>query len=182
MSKCIENRGMNIEITKATIEERPVLRHLMELYLYDFSEFDHADPGPSGLYEYPFLDHYWIEQERTPFLVRADDKLAGFVLVTRYNYLTRLKDNWVIAEFFVLRKYRRKGIGDLVARFIFDLFPGAWQVGEIFENKPAIAFWRNVIAHYTHGKFQEYQLDDDNWHGPIQTFISPSSSSQNPEP
>jgi len=61
--------GMNIEIINTTIEERPVLRHQVELYLYDFSDFDHADPGSSGLNEYPYLDHYWVEPERTPFLV-----------------------------------------------------------------------------------------------------------------
>jgi predicted acetyltransferase len=163
---------MNIEISPATVAERPILRNLMELYQHDFSEFDRADTGPLGLYDYPYLDHYWVEPERSPFLVRVDGNLAGFVLVARYNYLTGIKDTWVIAEFFVMRKYRQQGIGEHVACYIFDQFPGAWQVGQITENPAAIAFWRKVIARYTHNNFLELNLNNDNWHGPIQTFIA----------
>jgi predicted acetyltransferase len=166
---------MNIEVTPASVNERPILRHLMELYQYDFSEYDNADVSPMGLFDYPYLDHYWVEPERTPFLVRVNGNLAGFVLVARFNYLTGLKDTWVMAEFFILRKYRRKGIGEHVARFIFDQFPGAWQVGQIYENKSATTFWRNVINRYTQGDFQERELNNENWRGPIQIFISPSS-------
>ncbi|OGO29854.1 MAG: hypothetical protein A2136_05350, partial [Chloroflexi bacterium RBG_16_54_11] len=165
----------NIEVNPATVTERPILRHLMELYQYDFSEFDGADTGPLGLYDYPYLDHYWVEAERSPFLVRVGANLSGFVLVARYNYLTGAKDCWVMAEFFVMRKYRRHGVGEHVARYILDQFPGAWQVGQITENQAASAFWRKVIARYTHGSFHEYALDNENWRGPVQVFSSPPS-------
>src|SRR4030067_2638295 len=64
--------SMSIEVKQADVSEQPILRHLMELYQYDFSEFDGAELGPVGLYDYPYLDHYWVEPERTPFLVRVD--------------------------------------------------------------------------------------------------------------
>jgi predicted acetyltransferase len=48
-------------------------------------------------------------------------------------------------------------------------------VGQIAENQPAISFWRKVIDRYSHANFQEYTLDNENWHGPVQTFISPPS-------
>jgi predicted acetyltransferase len=167
---------VEINVSPAAVSERPILRHLMELYQYDFSEVDGADTGPIGLYEYPYLDHYWVEPERSPFLVRVDGNLAGFVLVARYNYLTGNKDAWVMAEFFIMRKYRRRGVGEHVACYIFDQFRGAWQVGQITENIAAIAFWRKVIARYTHENFQEQNLNSENWRGPIQTFISQSAS------
>lgn len=163
---------MNIQVTPASLLEKPILRHLMELYQYDFSEFDATDLGPLGLYDYPYLDHYWVEPERSPFLVRVDGKLAGFVLVARYNYLTGNKDCWVMAEFLILRKYRRQGIGEHVARQIFDQFPGPWQVSQTNENPVAIAFWRKVINRYTQGGFQEHLLNNQIWHGPVQAFLS----------
>jgi len=169
---------MNIEITPATITERPILRNLMELYQYDFSEFDGADLSSLGYYDYPYFDHYWVDPERTPFLMRVDGNLAGFALVARFNYFTGLKDNWVMAEFFILRKYRRQGVGEHAARFIFDQFPGEWQVGQILENQAAAAFWRKVIARYTHENFREHNLDNDNWRGPVQIFYSPSTHEQ----
>lgn len=163
----------NIKISPAAVDERPILRQMMELYEYDFSEFDGSDLSPMGLYDYPYLDHYWVEPERSPFLVRVDGYLAGFVLVARYNYLTGLKDSWVLAEFFVLRKYRHKGVGGYIARYIFNQFPGNWQVAQITENTAATAFWRKVIGRYTNNNYQEQNLDNENWRGPIQMFASP---------
>ena len=164
---------LNIEINPASKDERPILRNLLELYQYDFSEYDGSDTGPLGLFDYPYLDHYWIEPERSPFLVRVGGQLAGFVLVARYNYLTGQKDSWVLAEFFVMRKYRHQGVGEYVARHIFDQFPGEWQVAQIPENVPATAFWRKTITRYCHDNFQEHDLNNDHWHGPVQMFTSP---------
>jgi len=163
---------MDIEVNLATVYERPILRHLMELYQYDFSEFYGSDVGPLGFFDYPYLDPYWVEPGRSPFLVRVDAKLAGFVLVSRYNYLTGLKDGWVMSEFFIMRKYRHQGIGEHVARWIFDHHPGSWQVGQISQNPAAVTFWRKVIARYTHDNFEEHLLDNEKWRGPVQAFIA----------
>ncbi len=65
----------------STAEEKSVLRNLLELYNYDFSEFDHADLDAHGFYGYGRLDHYWTEPGRYRFLVRVDGKLAGLVLL-----------------------------------------------------------------------------------------------------
>jgi predicted acetyltransferase len=161
-----------IEISPAGLSEKPVLQQMLELYQYDFSEFDAADIEPSGAYGYPYLDKYWIEPGRTPFLIRVNGNLAGFVLVARYDYISGLHDDWVVSEFFIMRKYRHNGVGEYVARYIFDQFPGNWQVGQITENLPAIEFWHKVIERYTNGNFQEYILDNDHWHGPVQVFAS----------
>lgn len=166
---------LNIEVRRANIDDRPILRHLMELYQYDFSEFIGTDVTPFGLYDYFYLDHYWVAPERSPFLVRVEGKLAGFVLVSRYNYLTGEKDAWVISEFFIMRKYRHQGAGEHVARWIFDHHQGAWQVSEMNENQAAITFWRKVIGRYTHDNYEEHILKNEHWHGPVQTFIAPSA-------
>jgi predicted acetyltransferase len=165
--------ALNILISPAQITEHPILRNLLELYQYDFSEFDGSDTGPSGLYDYPHLVDYWVEPERTPFLVRVNSQLAGFALITRYNYHTGQKDAWVLAEFFIMRKYRHQGVGEFVASYIFNQFPGEWQVAQIPENIAATAFWRKVISRYTHDNFTECNLNNDNWRGPVQIFNSP---------
>ena len=50
----------------------------MELYRYDFTEFDQADVGPHGDYGYRYLDHYWADPGRHPFLFQVDGNWAGF--------------------------------------------------------------------------------------------------------
>jgi predicted acetyltransferase len=103
-----------------------------------------------------------------------DGKLAGFVMVNRKTYLTR--SEWAISEFFIMRKYRRQGVGKDVAFSIFDQFHGKWEVHEIESNVPSQLFWRKVISEYTHGKYSETNLNDERSKGPIQCFDNKEKS------
>lgn len=75
-----------------------------------------------------------------------------------------------VAEFFVMRKFRRLGVGRACARRAFDRFPRCWEVREQRSNTPAIAFWRATISDYTSGRFHEEFVDDERWRGPVQSF------------
>jgi predicted acetyltransferase len=87
--------------------------------------------------------------------------LAGFVLVNRHAFLPG--NEWSIAEFFIIRKYRRQGIGKAVAFYIFDQFRGKWEVREVEANAPAQHFWRKLIAEYTAGHYLETNLNNELW-------------------
>ena len=158
---------------RAASEDKPVLARLLELYQYDLSAIENADVDASGLYGYAYLDHYWIEPGRHPFLVRVDSQLAGFVLVNQHALTGPAEGAMTVAEFFVLRRYRRRGIGEQVAVRIFDMFPGHWEVRELAANVEAVAFWRKVVSRYTGGRFREVWLSDERWCGPVQVFQSP---------
>jgi predicted acetyltransferase len=163
---------MKVEITEATLAEKPVLGSLIELYQYDFTEFDDNDIGDDGRFGYHYLDRYWAEEHRTPLLVRVDGKLAGFVLLKRGGHVIDDPVAMYVSEFFIMRKYRRRGVGAEVARSIFDRYPGSWEVGEAVTNLPAQAFWRKVIGDYTGGRYEERAVDDARWRGPVQWFRS----------
>jgi predicted acetyltransferase len=138
-----------ITLDAVPIDDRPLLKNLVELYRYDFSEFTGDVVDERGLFGFHNLDRYWTEQDRHPFLIRANGMPAGFVLVHEDGEKTWIK------VFFVMRKYRRQGIGRQVARDIFTLFPGHWRVEQDARNLPAQAFWRAVISEYTGGDFRE---------------------------
>lgn len=141
---------MQIEIVSARAEDKSVLRHLMELCQHDYSEFNGKDVNDHGLFDSPYLDYYWTESGRHPFLVRVEGKLAGFVLVRRLE-LDEAESLWQMAEFFILRKYRRQGIGQEVAYRMFDRFEGRWEVTQEEGNLPAQQFWQRVISDYPKG-------------------------------
>jgi len=161
---------MEINIQEAAYDQKPILRNLLELYEYDESELTGRDTDEHGLFGYKYLDHYWTEEDRHPFLIYADGKLAGFVLVNRRGLLG--SEARVIAEFFVLRAYRRRGVGEEAARQVFDRLPGKWEVAQMACNAGAQAFWKKVIARYTEGRFTETTLDNDRWQGPVLSFES----------
>ena len=75
-----------------------------------------------------------------------------------------------MAEFFVMRKYRRRGVGKQMAFNVFDRLPGKWEVRQVAENNAGIAFWRRIILEYTGGNVQETLLAGEDWRGPAQSF------------
>jgi predicted acetyltransferase len=129
---------VDVQVLPAGPGDKPVVRRLLELYRYDFSEFDGSDLDEHGEYGYLYLDVYWTEPDRRPFLLRVDGKWAGFALVRTGPPLD-------MAEFFVLRKYRRSGVGRRTAMALFGMFPGTWTVRQQLSNPSATVFWRSVI-------------------------------------
>jgi predicted acetyltransferase len=79
-------------------------------------------------------------------------------------------------QFFILKKYRRQGIGAGGALKIFALHPGRWQVGKCRRTSQRTRFWREVIGTYTADNYTEEQLKSGWWQGYVQRFVSPGES------
>jgi predicted acetyltransferase len=75
--------------------------------------------------------------------------------------------DYSIAEFFVMKRFRRMGVGRSAAFHIFSQFRGSWEVGQLPGNSSATFFWQNVISAYTDGDFQEIIKADG---GPLLIF------------
>jgi predicted acetyltransferase len=166
---------MDIQLRIVEYSQKVILRNLLELYSYDFSVIEDEDVDEFGLFGYRYLDHYWTEAGRYPYLIRVDSILAGFVLLREGTYFDELLGQFPlppmkVAEFFVMRKYRRKGVGKHVAREVFDRYPRRWEVAQVANDVEAQSFWRKVISEYTDGKFEEYFLNNTNWHGQVLVF------------
>ncbi len=143
---------MDVTIEPVRYEEKPVLRRMLQLYLYDFSEFEQLELNEHGEFDYRYLDHYWAPDERESrhaFFIRVDAKLAGFALVRVVNGVN------VFAEFFVMRAFRGAGVGAAAARAVFTRLPGSWLVHQMPANLPAQAFWRRVVSELTRGNYRE---------------------------
>lgn len=162
---------MQITIAPATLGEKPLLRALFQYYWYDFTEFTGEDIDDDGTFEPPSrFDSYWSEPQRHPFLLRVEGNPAGFTLVRRAEALSLDAEVMDIAEFFVMRKYRRSGAGEQMARHVWDAFPSRWEVRVLRNNLPAQSFWRTIVGRYTDGRFDEIPWDDERWRGIIFRF------------
>ena len=188
---------VNLDIQRAVRRDAILLRRLYELYCHDFSPYTHADVGDDGLYTGDdFLADHWPDRNWSAWLFRLDGKLAGFAWL-HGGSLFRPQDSQtsqlaeagllngahlLVEEFFVMRKYRNRGVGAAAARWLFDRFDGVWEVSEMAENTPAQAFWRKVIDRHTGGKYLEIELDTEMWHGPVQVFRNPANHSDSRDP
>lgn len=147
--------NMQIEILETTIADKPLLSNLYQYYMYDFSHLvDDMDLLEDGRYSIDDLNGYWIDPRTHVFLVKVDGKVAGFALIDEPSPgdTEKFID---MAEFFILRKFRKSGVGEYFARQMFDRFRGKWRVSEIHTNTGAINFWRKVIGRYTNNQFEE---------------------------
>ena len=131
---------MAVEVIEASDGDRSVVRRLLQFYHYDFSEFDDADVDSHGEFLHRYFDEYWTDSDRKAYLFRVGGAWAGLALV-----FTGLPHD--LAEFFVMRKYRRRGVGAEAAAQLFARFPGDWTVRQQLSNPAATTFWRKAISY-----------------------------------
>jgi predicted acetyltransferase len=138
-----------VAVIAAGPEQEPILANLLELYAHDFSEFRDIEIGPDGRFGYHRLPLYWSEADRHPFLVTIDGRLAGLILVKRGSEISGDATVWDMAEFFILRGYRKRGIGTQAAHQVWKNLPGRWEVRVMESNLLASRFWVNAISKLT---------------------------------
>lgn len=118
---------MNVELVSARPDDAPVLSRLFQLYVYDFSEILELESRDDGLFEFGKPEGYWNAPRYVAFLIRVGSHLAGFAIVDSESRLTH-EALWDVNQFFVLRRYRRAGVGARAAMALFDRFRGRWEV------------------------------------------------------
>jgi predicted acetyltransferase len=168
-------RLMDIALVEAPAGMAPLLGRLMQLYAYDFSEILPLDVDDAGCFPGgTSLATCWREPWRHPYVIRADPSsrgpIVGFAILDERSRLNGDPDVVDVAEFFVLRRYRRRGVGGAAATAAFRLFRRRWEVRQIAANSAATAFWRRTIADFTGGRYAETFVDDSRWRGHVQRF------------
>jgi predicted acetyltransferase len=136
---------VHIELIPAAPEQAPVIANLLELYAHDFSEFLHLELGADGRFGYQALPLYWSDPGRFPFLIKVNGKLGGLALVKTAEGSSG-ETVWDMAEFFIVRAYRRNGIGLKAALQLWRRFPGQWEVRVMQSNRIGVDFWVSAIA------------------------------------
>jgi len=88
--------------------------------------------------------------------IANDERPVGFALVRIRQPLDGSgSTSHLMAEFFIARPWRRRGVGQAAVRLIFDRFAGQWHIMEDMRNGGAVAFWRAVLRDYTRGAYRE---------------------------
>lgn len=142
----------------ATAADRPIIGHLLELYLYDMAEIYRFPVGPDGLYAYDRLDEFWVH----PHLILSNDDIAGFALIIERCPITGRSPCYFMAEFFVMRPYRRQGFGTGCALGLIGEYPGLWHVGVVERNHQAAKFWAHLFEPFQ-TRISHHEHDDERW-------------------
>ncbi|RPH54439.1 MAG: GNAT family N-acetyltransferase [Lysobacterales bacterium] len=111
--------------------------------------------GEYGEREAELMARWFADDSSHPLIILKNEKPVGFALVSRPLRNQRDQINFRMAEFYVAFKARRLGVGRDAAQLIFNRFAGVWEISEFLYNRPAVTFWRTIVAEYTSGKFRE---------------------------
>lgn len=147
-----------INLIPATPAQKPVIANLIQLYLHDMTEFMPFPVGTDGRYAYDFLDRFW----RFPYLIMSNDEIAGFALVIDECPLTGRAPCWFMAEFFVLKAHRGRGLARAAIQQALKAHPGQWHIAVPHANRPAQAFWPKVLAPHNPSS-RDIHFDGDDW-------------------
>jgi predicted acetyltransferase len=154
-------------VALARLADRPVIEQLLQPYLRELSIY--RGVGASDAVAYPYLDLYWQELDRRPFLISAGDRVAGFALVNTWAPSGRPVDR-AMAEFYVVPDCRRAGVGARAAAEIIDSLPGSWEIGISASHDAARAFWAHVVRRIPGALPHWSEGDGERWAGPILNF------------
>lgn len=152
-----------------------MLANLLELYAHDLSEYFELPLQPSGRFGYSPLPLYWREEGRFPFIMTVGQQTAGFALVSRGSRISDAPQVWDVAEFFILRGHRKRGIGAVAASETFRRFAGSWEVRVLENNLPALAFWKAAIGSFTSERGEQAYVDSQQKTWRVFSFESPGS-------
>ncbi|OGO18058.1 MAG: hypothetical protein A2Z15_04375 [Chloroflexi bacterium RBG_16_50_11] len=147
---------MAFSIKPAILEEKRIIKSLLQPYLNELSHFpdEHADyKDQNGIYLYPYLDAYWQDKERFPYLLYDNAALAGFALVKKDG------NHWEMSEFYVKPEFRRRGLGTTCATLLFRNHPGAWRIGYNKANRGSRNLWTRLADNLASGPVEAGETD-----------------------
>ncbi|UUY10100.1 GNAT family N-acetyltransferase [Pseudomonas sp. J452] len=137
---------MQIELLPTTTEQLPLIANLYQFYAYESSDWEQEDIEVDGRFyiHEPHLQRYWQEPDWSASLVLVDGFIAGFLLIER-SELPGV-DALEFADLFILKKYRRLGIGRALVEQVIVAGGGSWVISFYQQDSLARQFWQRLLA------------------------------------
>ena len=161
--------SVTLRDAKRSEEDQLWIQSIYPEYLDELAEVSHSGTGV-----FPVLGEHgarhaellarWFRDDRShPILILDAGRAVGFALVARPLAGPPAPDaaEHRMAEFFVRRSHRRRGIGRVAASLIFSRFAGRWEIIEATANDNAVRFWRRTVMEYTRGRYDERVRDGE---------------------
>ncbi|MDN2718755.1 GNAT family N-acetyltransferase [Janthinobacterium sp. SUN120] len=136
--------------------EEGALAQLFQLYCYDNSAWSGEALLADGRYDVcdAGLASYVHAAGHTASWIEVDGELAGFFL-TEPGMAGELPVQ-EFSDFFILKKYRRRGVALEVLRRVLLDSAQAWLVATFRDDAAACAFWRHAFARLPFARVEAY--------------------------
>ncbi len=137
-----------VQLEKVDESNRQILWNLLQYMIYETSPYGKNDINKDGTFNYKFFDKYFTDDNREAYLIKNDDGgLLGFVMINQY--LQKVQNGHAVAEFMILPRFRRMGIGKEIAKRCLTMHSGNWEISPADGSEQAYKFWKNVVDEIT---------------------------------
>jgi predicted acetyltransferase len=169
-----ESRSIRVMILLWTECDSILLTKILECSLDPFGSFT-SMTCPSFWEQDPNL---MANFDLGGYLIYAEQELLGFAMLLGIE-----KPPVVIGDFFILRTFRRSGIGSNAAKLVMQTQMGPWEIPFQTDNSGAARFWRRVAESLAPGRWsEELRAVPNKPEIPPDAWISlPSSGPNHPE-
>ncbi|WP_430157929.1 GNAT family N-acetyltransferase [Paenibacillus algorifonticola] len=164
-----EINQLKVTVRLCGVEEKFIINNIYPLYLHDLSEVWKHKINRYGVFENDdtrtlteqnrVFDIWWEHPNVLfPYLITVDHLPAGLAFVATPPFTPCPPSiHYYMNEFFLLRNYRGKGIGEEAFRQIIKKMPGNWelQTNPTDRNERAKHFWRKTLNTCTNGNYSE---------------------------
>ena len=151
---------MSLQLIATTAEQLPLIRNLYQFYAYESSDWEQEDVEGDGRFYIhdEHLARYWQDPQWSANLLLVDGYIAGFLLIEGSEIPGM--DALELADLFILKRYRRKGIGRAIATQVLCSGEANWLVRFYDQDEVSQAFWRTVLDNLPR-PVQTLELEDE---------------------
>ena len=159
--------AISVRDARGVPRDRQWIESVYRDYLDDLSPlntgvFSTTSLGEIGYSESDQLARWFGDSSVNPLVIVRGSDPVGFAMVARgASSAGRPPCDYRMAEFFVARTWRRRGVGRMAVELILNRFAGRWEITEYLRNPVAVSFWRRVVASYTQGRYQERVMNGE---------------------
>ncbi|MBF8729259.1 GNAT family N-acetyltransferase [Pseudomonas guariconensis] len=149
-----------LQLLQTTADQAELIRNLYQFYAYESSDWEAEDVEVDGRFyiHEEHLARYWQSPGWSASVILVDGFIAGFVLI-ECSELPGLAAT-ELADLFILKRYRRQGIGKAIAQQLLCSGTGDWLLRCYAQDPPAVAFCRAVLADLPRA-WRAIALDDE---------------------
>lgn len=137
---------MSLQLQPATADQLALIRNLYQFYAYESSDWEQEDVEVDGCFYVcqDYLELYWQRPDWSAQLILLDGFIAGFLLIERSEIPG--VDALEFADLFILKKYRRLGIGRALVEQVIIASEQSWLVSFYQQDPLAVPFWQSLLS------------------------------------
>lgn len=136
-----------IELVRIQRGEEQALSNLFQFYFYDKSGWDsEEDVASTGRFDAceEIIADYIRDPAKAAYWIKVDTALAGFAVTEPVELPEGTIEEF--ADFFVMKRYRRRGVALEVVRRLVVESPTRWLIAVFRKDVEAGHFWRSAFA------------------------------------